>query len=125
MSSLEAVYMSVDDHLIVESTNAVLKRCAMEAHLYALYVREKGKGLRIKPKPKSKSGWRTLELPSWAVAMLKARRPKGAAPDNPVFPAPLGGLRDPSDTNHDLRVVFDDTGFEWVTSHAYRRPWRP
>ncbi|GGS21285.1 phage integrase [Actinokineospora fastidiosa] len=84
-------------------------------------IRERGKGLRIKPKPKTKSGWRTLELPSWAVAMLKARMPEDAKPDDPVFPAPLGGLRDPSNSNHDLRVVFDHAGYKWVTSHVYRK----
>lgn len=84
-------------------------------------IRERGKGLWIKPKPKSKSGWRKLELPSWAVSMLRARRPENPGADDPVFTAPLGGLRDPSNTNADLRVVFDDAGFEWVTSHVYRK----
>ncbi|MGX7824025.1 site-specific integrase [Actinokineospora sp. 24-640] len=84
-------------------------------------IRERGKGLSIKPRPKSKSGWRTLELPSWAITMLKARKPEDARDDDPVFPAPLGGLRDPSNSNHDLRVVFDDAGYRWVTSHVYRK----
>jgi hypothetical protein len=53
----------------------------------------------IKPKPKSKSGFRTLELPGWAVAML--RRRQATSPPNQwgvVFTAPAGGLRDPSNT---------------------------
>ncbi|MBP2474039.1 integrase [Crossiella equi] len=85
-------------------------------------VRVKGVGLMIQPKPKSKAGFRKLELPGWAVAMLKRR--KGTAKPNQwgvVFTAPLGGLRDPSNTQADLRVVFKAAGFEWVTSHVYRK----
>jgi hypothetical protein len=38
-----------------------------------------------------------------------------------VFRAPLGGLRDPSNSNADLREAFDAAGYEWVTSHVYRK----
>jgi hypothetical protein len=38
-----------------------------------------------------------------------------------VFTAPLGGLRDPSNAQADLRVVFADAGYPWVTSHVYRK----
>ena len=38
-----------------------------------------------------------------------------------VFTAPGGGLRDPSNTQADLRVVFATAGFGWVTSHIYRK----
>jgi integrase len=38
-----------------------------------------------------------------------------------VFTAPGGGLRDPSNTQADLRVVFTAAGFNWVTSHIYRK----
>ncbi len=84
-------------------------------------IRETGKGLWIKPKPKSKSGWRTLELPTWAIEMLRRRRTAEQAPHGTVFTAPMGGLRDPSNTNADLRIVFDDAGYTWVTSHVYRK----
>ncbi|SDN55034.1 Site-specific recombinase XerD [Allokutzneria albata] len=88
----------------------------------ATVVRVKGVGLVLKPKTKSKSGFRTLELPTWAVQMLKARRDRVPSNEwNVVFTAPAGGLRDPSNTQADLRVVFADAGFEWVTSHVYRK----
>jgi integrase len=83
-------------------------------------IRVKGEGLRIKPEPKSESGWRTLLLPSWAVEMLR-RRMAGLDGDAAVFAAPAGGLRDPSNTSADLREAFDAAGYPWVTSHAYRR----
>jgi hypothetical protein len=31
------------------------------------------------------------------------------------------GLRDPSNTSDHLRDAFDDAGYEWVTSHVYRK----
>ncbi|WHT20943.1 tyrosine-type recombinase/integrase [Crossiella sp. CA-258035] len=99
-------------------------------------IREKGVGLYIKWEPKTPAGYRTLDLPSWTVAMLKARRTRLArvdltlvAPDAPVFTAPKGGLRDPSNTQADLREAFDlpdekgvaTTEWTWVTSHVWRK----
>jgi integrase len=87
-----------------------------------IVVRVKGVGLSIKWRPKSKSGYRTLELPDWAVEMLRRRRASAQANEwGVVFTAPLGGLRDPSNTQADLRVVFADAGYPWVTSHVYRK----
>jgi len=83
-------------------------------------VREKGKGLYIQPEPKTEAGYRTLVLPSWAVTMLR-RRMAGLAPDAPVFKAPKGGLRDPSNTSADLRQAFDAAGYSWATSHVFRK----
>lgn len=87
----------------------------------ATVVRLRGRGLVIKPRPKSKHGWRTLVLPSWAVEMLRRRRPVDFGPDEAAFPAPLGTLRDPSNTAGHLRKVFDAAGYPWVTSHVYRK----
>ena len=38
-----------------------------------------------------------------------------------MFPAPLGGWRDPSNTQADLRDAFTAAGFDWVTSHVFRK----
>jgi integrase len=73
-------------------------------------IRITGQGLVIKPKPKSKSGFRKLELPAWAVAMLRARKPESARSSDPVFTAPMSGLRDPSNTNADLKEAFTEAG---------------
>ncbi len=83
-------------------------------------VRITGQGLINKPKPKTKSGYRRLALPSWMVAILR-RRHNGQAVNAPVFPAPLGGLRDPSNTQADLRDAFRAAGMEWATSHIVGR----
>jgi integrase len=86
-------------------------------------IRVRGEGLRIKWKPKSKSGYRTLELPGWAVAMLRRRwsAERTSNVGDAVFTAPEGGLRDPSNTQADLREIFTAVGYEWVTSHVYRK----
>lgn len=94
---------------------------AATVEVRAIVIRVKGVGLVLKPKPKSKSGYRTLELPSWAVEMLLRRRPADAGPDDPIFTAPMGGLRDPSNTNADLKEAFTTAGYGWVTSHVYRK----
>ncbi|GHH59836.1 site-specific integrase [Lentzea cavernae] len=94
---------------------------AATVEVRAIVIRVRGVGLVLKPKPKSKSGYRTVELPSWAVAMLRRRRPANPAPGEPIFPAPMGGLRDPSNTNADLKEVFTAAGYAWVTSHVYRK----
>ena len=85
-------------------------------------IRVKGKGLIIKAKPKTKAGYRTLVLPTWAVVMLRKRATE-ARPNEwgVVFTAPLGGLRDPSNTQADLRSVLSEAGYEWVTSHTFRK----
>ncbi len=91
----------------------------------AAAVRVRGQGLVVKT-TKTDAGTRTLVLPLWCVAMLRERSSRldldGSGPGNqPVFPAPLGGWRDPSNTQADLREAFATAGFDWVTSHVFRK----
>lgn len=88
----------------------------------AAVVRVTGRGLVVK-KTKTDTSARTLDLPQWCVAMLRDRATRNGVPeeDGPVFPAPLGGWRDPSNTQADLRQAFDAAGFDWVTSHVFRK----
>jgi integrase len=85
-------------------------------------IRLKGKGLVIKPKPKSEAGWRIIELPSRAVTMLKERQ-ASAVPNqwNVVFTSPEGLLRDPSNAQADLRETFTAAGYPDITSPTFRR----
>ncbi len=88
-------------------------------------IRVKGQGLVIKT-TKTDAGTRTLVLPQRCVTMLRHRAgavaiSEGGAHDRPVFPAPLGGWRDPSNTQADLRQAFANAGFDWVTSHVFRK----
>jgi integrase len=88
-------------------------------------LRLRGGGLIIKPSPKSAAGRRILELPSWAVIMLRRRRAEDVGEDElarQVFPAPVaGGIRDPSNTLKMMRQAFKHAGFEGVTSHYFRK----
>ncbi len=92
----------------------------------ATIVRVTGQGL-IRKSTKTASGARTLLLPPWCVERLRSRaaRPsaagEGVGAEGPVFPAPLGGWRDPSNTQADLRAAFPDAGFGHVTSHVLRK----
>jgi integrase len=82
-------------------------------------IRVKGQGLMIKPAPKTRAGFRTLMLPSWAVEMLRLRPP--GKPDQTVFCSAVGGLRDRDNALSDLREALNAAGFDWVTSHTFRR----
>jgi len=91
----------------------------------AAAIRVRGQGLVIKS-TKTDAGTRTLVLPQWCVTMLRRRAAMaGATKENrgssPVFPAALGGWRDPSNTQADLRDAFTNAGFDWVTSHIFRK----
>jgi integrase len=73
----------------------------------------------IKAAPKTKAGFRTLVLPSWAVEMLRLRVP--GRPAQTVFCSVPGGLRDRDNVIGDLRNALNAAGFEWMTSHTFRR----
>lgn len=93
----------------------------------ATVLRVKGRGLILKPKPKSLDGERILKLPTWAVHMLAKRAcqwesTSELASMTPVFASPVGGgLRDPSNTQRALREAFKAAGMQGLTSHAFRK----
>ncbi len=90
----------------------------------AAAVQVRGQGLVVKT-TKTDAGTRILVLPRWCVGMLRARaarlNPDAGDGHHPVFPAPMGGWRDPSNTQADLRDAFTAAGFNWVTSHVFRK----
>jgi len=83
-------------------------------------IRVKGRGL-VRKGTKSKAGERTLLLLSWALDDLRARHSAGVHLEDAVFTDSRGGLRDPSNTRRMLRKALDRAGFEWVTSHNFRK----
>jgi integrase len=84
-------------------------------------IRIRGGGLVIKPKPKSEAGWRAIELPSWCTAMTRRRLSLPANRWKAVFTSPAGLLRDPSNTQADLRDAFARVGYPGITSHTFRK----
>ncbi len=91
-------------------------------------VRVKGQGLQ-RMSTKSAAGERTLRLPGWAVDVM-IRRGDRFGWSGPLFPIPerrrgaqerRGVWRDPSNTSRDLREARDRAGYQWVTSHVFRK----
>ncbi len=89
-------------------------------------VRIKGKGLVRVEEGKTASAQRTVPLPEFATAMLRARKPEHAGADEPVFP--VGGKdgpswQDPGRAGKYFREVFDAVGMGWATSHVCRKTY--
>ena len=82
-------------------------------------VRIAGQGLVAKP-PKSRTSYRVLPLPRWAVDLLTERRQRTTGL-GPVFPDARGGYRDRNNVERDFRLVRAGTAFEWVVPHTYRK----
>jgi integrase len=83
-------------------------------------IRVKGEGLRLNYGT-TKTRDQVLDLPEPVVAMLRVRRDAALNPLGPVFPDGFGGLQDPHNTLGDLRRALDMAGYEWVTSHTFRK----
>jgi integrase len=82
-------------------------------------TRVTGKGL-ARGKTKTPSSRRTLHLPDATVAMLERRF--AILGDGPVFPGnDDGGWRDPSNTGKAFKEARERAGFDWVTSHVFRK----
>lgn len=83
--------------------------------------RSKGLGLHRQAYPKSESGERILQLPPFAVSML--RRRKMAEPPNDldlVFTSRTGGLLEPNNFNRQWAQVRGEE-FAWVTGKSFRK----
>ncbi|WP_353709566.1 site-specific integrase [Cellulosimicrobium sp. ES-005] len=98
------------------------------ARIDATLVRVPGEGVSIQEGTKTKrhvsdSSRRVVQLPEWLADRLRVRRDtmKHTEPDDVVFPSPGGKLRDPSNTTKTIRRMLDRAGFEWATSHTFRR----
>lgn len=76
----------------------------------------------LEERTKTSAGWRVIAIPPDLLEILRRRKESGKVIDQGViFPSPLGRVRDTSNTVGALRRVFDDAGYEWVTSHTFRK----
>nr|WP_246300662.1 tyrosine-type recombinase/integrase [Actinopolyspora biskrensis] len=69
---------------------------------------------------------RPVPLPDFLAVVLQARRIQVSNLTIPVFPALRRvrrnvGWRDPTNVGNALREVLDNGGFDWVTSHVFRK----
>ena len=102
---------------------AVLDLTAGTVRINATVVRVNGAGLQIQPRTKTAGSERILHLPPHLVRMLTRRRLAGhpPGPAGVIFTSPTGLIRDPSNTQADLRQALDRTGYPWVSSHVFRK----
>lgn len=70
----------------------------------------------------SRAGYRKLRLPSWGVDMLRCREQHAMSNKWGVaFTSPTGLLRDPTNTQADLRDVLQRIGYPLISSHVLRK----
>lgn len=79
---------------------------------------EKERGWYVRTERSSKLSERDLELPNWAMTMLRNR--KAVVTTDVVFPAPKGTLRDISNTSRAIKKAFKKAGYESITSKIFR-----
>lgn len=81
-------------------------------------TRVTGQGL-VRGKTKTRAGERTLALTPWTLQMLEDRlRMLG---EGPIFPSTEGTWRDPSNTGRAFREARRRAGYEWLTTHNFRK----
>lgn len=83
-----------------------------------LVVNEKGKTGRSKQR---KVVVRPVPLPDFVVLMLQLRIPVDVDLRAPVFTNSLGGWRDPNNTQRSVRKARRAAGYEWLTTHVFRK----
>lgn len=85
-------------------------------------ITETGVGTFRQPWTKSSAGYRTLHLPPFAVEILLRRQVENRAnPHGAVFPTRRGTWRQISNWERMWNQVVDDTAYDWVTFHTFRR----
>ncbi len=82
-------------------------------------VRVRGRGL-VRSTGKTLAAHRTIPIPDHVASMLRARM-SGTTDASAVFCTPTGGWIDPTSAQRSMRKALDRAGFEWVTSHVFRK----
>lgn len=76
----------------------------------------------VQERTKTKAGWRIIAIPPQLVDMLRRRMANPEIEtDVALFPSPLGKLRNVSNTTGMLRAILNELGFDWVSSHTFRK----
>lgn len=83
-------------------------------------IRVTGQGLVRHRSRKGNQSGLLLRVPTWSVPMF-TRRAIAADGDNPLFPSARDGWLDPSNVINRIDQAFDDCGYDWVTSHVFRK----
>lgn len=71
--------------------------------------------------PKTAASARTTPLPKSTVELLERRRDRLEGQTNLLFPTPLMKLRDPSNTQREIRDRREDLGYPELSTHSFRK----
>ncbi|GAA1608591.1 site-specific integrase [Leucobacter chromiireducens] len=71
--------------------------------------------------PKTAASARTTPLPKSTVELLGRRRDRLEGQTNLLFPTPLMKLRDPSNTQREIRDRREDLGYPELSTHSFRK----
>ena len=113
--------MRIGEALAIRSEVVDLAAGVIEVN--ATNVRLKGKGTVLQSRTKTDAGWRVIAVPDH-VAVLLGRRldaPVVRSEYRLAFPNYLGRPQNPSNVQRSLRSILDRHGFEWVTTHTFRK----
>lgn len=91
------------------------------AEVEATNVRIAGQGIVRQPVPKTDAAWRVTPLPGPTMDLLRRRHERLGDLTTLLFPTVLMRLRDPSNTQRELRDIRDDLGYPKLSTHTFRK----
>ncbi|NYI66067.1 tyrosine-type recombinase/integrase [Spelaeicoccus albus] len=94
---------------------------ASTAEVEATNVRVKGRGIIRQTVPKTDAGWRVTPLPEPTMDLLQRRHDRLKEFTTLLFPTTVMTLRDPSNTQRELRDVRDALGYPELSTHTFRK----
>lgn len=91
------------------------------AEVVATNVRVKGRGIVRQAVPKTDAAWRVTPLPGPTVDLLRRRHERLGDLTALLFPTVLMHLRDPSNTQRELRDIREAIGYPKLSTHTFRK----
>ena len=91
------------------------------ATVEAINVRVTGKGIVRQDFPKTEKSARVTSLPSKTIDLLRRRHERLKEFTTLLFPTPLMRLRDPSNTQREIRDRRDILGYPALSTHSFRK----
>lgn len=115
--------LNLTDHMVImnDPVAGEARVPARSAWINGNIVEITGKGL-IRHEGKTFRAQRVIGLPEWLVLLLQLRWADDLyTEDGPVFPSEAFNWRWPANTRRALRGFRERAGYEWMSSHTFRR----
>lgn len=87
----------------------------------SINVRVKGRGIVRQEFPKTEKSARVTPLPARTMDLLRRRHERLKEFTTLLFPTPLMRLRDPSNTQREIRDRRDSLGYPQLSTHSFRK----